>query len=351
MRLILTKNIEDNMTLAKPIYHNDNVLLNVGVENLGKYKNRLLTKGINHIYVEDKYSSDIIIKQPIREETRRKSKKTIAKVFEEVKRDFTDINVKELNTVVEDIILDLTNEEDIMHNLVSLKSVDDYTFEHSINVSVLAILFGKKINYNFDDLRKIGMGCILHDIGKMLIPEEILNKPTSLTDYEYEVIKNHPELGFKHLQELDVLSPLSRTVVYAHHEKIDGTGYPRGLKGNKIHEFAKIANIADVFDALTSERVYRKRWPTHKAVDYIISNTDIFFDYNLVKKLMPKIASYPNGTEVMLSTGDRGIVKKQNVNFPSRPIIRVFRNSEGKETEYELNLLQVTNITVEKVIG
>jgi HD-GYP domain-containing protein (c-di-GMP phosphodiesterase class II) len=350
MRLILTENIKDDMSLAQPIYYNNNVLLNIGVKNLNKYKNKLIDLGINHIYIEDKYSFDIKISQPIREKTRRKGKKVITKIFEEVKNGSTDIEINQLNNIVEDIISDLTNEEGIIDNLVSLKNISDYTFEHSINVSVLAIIFGKRLQYTFDDLRKIGMGSILHDIGKMLIPEEILNKPSSLTDYEYQVIQNHPELGFKHLQKLDVLSPLSRTVVYAHHEKIDGSGYPRGLEKDQIHEFAKVAGIADVFDALTSERVYRKRWPTHKAVDYIISNTDSFFDHEIVKKLMPKIASYPNGTEVILSTGERGVIKEQNINFPTRPIIKVFKDQDGKEIEQEINLLENTNITVAKVI-
>ena len=350
MRLILTENIKDNMSLAQPIYHNDNILLNVGVKNLSKYKSKLIDKGINHIYVEDEYSSDIKINQPIREETRRKGKKIITKTFEEVKKGSTNIKVNQLNTIVEDIIADLTNKKDIINNLVSLKNISDYTFEHSINVCVLCIFFGKTLKYNFNDLRKIGMGCILHDIGKMLIPEEILNKPSSLNDYEYQVIKKHPELGFKHLQKLNVLSPLSRTVVYSHHEKVNGSGYPRGLKGDEIHEFAKVANIADVFDALTSERVYRQRWPTHKAVDYIVSNTESFFDHKIVKKLIPQIAVYPNGTEIILNTGERGIVKEQNTNFPTRPIIRVFEDPEGKETRYEINLLENTNITVAEVI-
>lgn len=350
MRLILTKNIDDSMSLAKAVYYNDNILLNVGVKNLNKYKKALIDRGINHIYVEDKYSMDIEINQPIRENTRRKGKKVINEAFDRIKKGSTDIKVEQLNTVIEDIISDVTNEKNIIDNLASLKNISDYTFEHSVNVCVLSIVFGKRLKYNFDDLRKLGMGCILHDIGKMLIPEEILNKPSSLNDYEYQVMKNHPELGFKHLQKLNVLSPLSRSVVYAHHEKVDGSGYPRGLKSNEIHDFAKIASIADVFDAVTSDRVYRKRWPTHKAVDYIISNTDNFFDHKIVKQIITKIASYPNGIEVILSTGERGIVKEQNINFPTRPVIRIFKDSSGKEVDNKLNLLNKTNITIEKVI-
>lgn len=350
MRLILTENIDNNMSLAKAVYHNDNILLNVGVKNLSKYKETLIERGINHIYVEDKYSFDIKIDQPIREETRRKGKKVVTKAFKNIKKGSTDVKVTQFNDLIESIISDVTSEENILNNLASLKNTSDYTFEHSLNVGVLCIVFGKRLNYSFDDLRKIGMGGILHDIGKMLIPEEILNKSSKLSDYEYQIMKNHPELGFKHLQKLDVLNPLSRTVVFAHHEKVDGSGYPRALNKDEIHEFAKIASIADVFDAVTSDRVYRKRWPTNKAVDFIISNADSSFDHEIVKKLIPSIAAYPNGTEVVLSTGDNGIVKEQNINFPTRPIIRLFKNSEGKEIEREINLLKNTNITITKVI-
>ena len=350
MRLILTKNIEDNMKLAKPVYYNGRIMLNTGIENLHKYKTKLLASGIYHIYVEDEYSFDININEAIKESTRREGEKIILKTFNKVKQGSMDINVEEVDHIVEDIISDFINQEDILHNLVSLKNTSDYTFEHSLNVGVLCVVFGKFLGYSQRELYNIGMGGILHDIGKMLVPEEILNKPSGLCDYEYEVIKNHPELGFQYLQQIEVISPLSRIVVRAHHERVDGSGYPRGLKGDQIHEFAKIAAIADVFDALTSERIYRNRWATHKATEYILSKTDSFFDYELVRKLLPKIAAYPNGIEVILSNGAKGIVKSQNKDFPTRPIIRIFEDASGEKLNFDLDLMKHMNIVIENVI-
>jgi len=350
MRLILTKNIENNMTLAKPVYYNGSILLNTGIENLHKYKSKLLAGGINHIYVEDEHSMDININETIKESTKREGEKIILKTFNKVKQGAMDINLEDLNYIVEDIISDFINQEDILHNLVSLKNTSDYTFEHSLNVGVLCVVFGKILGYSKEELYKIGMGGILHDIGKMLVPEEILNKPSGLTDYEYDVIKNHPELGFQYLQQIKMIDPLSRIVVYAHHERVDGSGYPRGLKGDEIHEFAKVAAVADVFDALTSERIYRSRWATYKATEYILSKTDSFFDYNLARKLLPKIAAYPNGTEVILSNGAKGIVKSQNKDFPTRPIIRLFEDISGEKLNYDLDLMKHMNIVIEKVI-
>jgi HD-GYP domain-containing protein (c-di-GMP phosphodiesterase class II) len=194
------------------------------------------------------------------------------------------------------------------------------------------------------------MGGMLHDVGKTLIPEEIINKPAKLTEHEYEIIKNHPELGFNYLQQIDSVSPLSRIVVYSHHERVDGSGYPRGLKGDKIHEFARVAAIADVFDALTSDRVYRDKWPTYKAAEYIMNHTEQLFDYQLVKKFLPQVSFYPNGSEIILSTGYRAVVRAQNVGFPTRPVLRLIEDDESNELAEELDLLKHMNIVITKVI-
>jgi len=350
MRLILTENIKEDMKLARAIYENGNILLNKGVKNLYKYKEKLLEIGIKHLYVEDKYSYGIKINQTIKEGTRRKGKQIVENTFDKIQNGFLDLNTKELKSIVEDITDELVLNEDVLLNLVSLKSTSNYTYEHSVNVSVICIALGKMLGYSKNDLYKLGMGGMLHDVGKTLIPEKIINKPANLSDHEYQIIKNHPELGFNYLQQINSISSLSRIVVYSHHERIDGSGYPRGIKGDEIHEFARIAAIADVFDALTSDRVYRDKWPTYKAAEYIINNTEKLFDYHLVKKFLPQISFYPNGAEIILSTGHRGIVKDQNVGFPTRPVIKLIEDDEGNEIDKKLDLLKHMNITIIKVV-
>jgi len=350
MRLVLTENLKKDMELAKPIYENGNILLNKGVKNLFKYKNKLLELGIKHLYVEDKYSYDIEINEAIKDSTRRNGKKIVTNTFNRIKNGFLEINTKDLKSVVEDITDELVLNEDILLNLVSLKSTSNYTYEHSVNVSVICIALGKMLGYSKNELFKLGMGGMLHDVGKTLIPEEIINKPAKLTEHEYEIIKNHPELGFNYLQQIDSVSPLSRIVVYSHHERVDGSGYPRGLKGDEIHEFARVAAIADVFDALTSDRVYRDKWPTYKAAEYIMNHTEQLFDYQLVKKFLPQVSFYPNGSEIILSTGHRAVVRAQNVGFPTRPVLRLIEDDEGNELAEELDLLKHMNIVITKVI-
>ncbi|RAK08507.1 HD-GYP domain-containing protein (c-di-GMP phosphodiesterase class II) [Halanaerobium saccharolyticum] len=350
MRLVLTENLKEDMELAKPIYEKGNVLLNKGVKNLYKYKKKLLELGIKHLYIEDKYSYNIEINEAIKDSTRRNGKKIVTNTFDRIKNGFLDLNTQDLKGIVEDITDELVLNEDVLLNLVSLKSTSDYTYEHSVNVSVVCIALGKMLGYSKNELFKLGMGGMLHDIGKTLIPEEILNKPGSLTDYEYQLMKNHPELGFNYLQQIESISPLSRIVVYSHHERVDGSGYPRGLKENGIHEFARVAAIADVFDALTSDRVYRDRWPTYKAAEYIMNHTEELFDYQLVKKFLPQVSFYPNGSEVILSSGHRAVVKDQNVGFPTRPVLRLIEDDEGNELDKELDLLKHMNIVITKVI-
>ncbi|MEC9490753.1 MAG: HD-GYP domain-containing protein [Halanaerobiales bacterium] len=350
MRLVLTENLKEDMELAKPIYENGNILLNRGVKNLYKYKKKLLDLGIKHLYIEDKYSYNIEINEAIKDTTRRNGKKIVTNTFDRIKNGFLDLNTQDLKGVVEDITDELVLNEDVLLNLVSLKSTSDYTYEHSVNVSVVCIALGKMLGYSKNELFKLGMGGMLHDVGKTLIPEEILNKPGSLTDYEYQVMKNHPELGFNYLQQIESISPLSRIVVYSHHERVDGSGYPRGLKEDEIHEFARVAAIADVFDALTSDRVYRDRWPTYKAAEYIMNHTEELFDYQLVKKFLPQVSFYPNGSEVILSSGHRAVVKDQNVGFPTRPVLRLIEDDEGNELDKELDLLKHMNIVITKVI-
>jgi HD-GYP domain-containing protein (c-di-GMP phosphodiesterase class II) len=350
MRLVLTENLKEDMKLAKAIYDNGKILLNKDVKNLYKYKERLLELGINNLYVEDKYSFDIEITPTIKDSTRRRGKKVIKNTFNKISDRFLNLDVKELKGVIDDISSELILNEDVLLNLVSLKKTSDYTYEHCLNVSVICISIGKMLGFSQEEIFKLGMGGMLHDTGKALIPEEILNKPDSLTDFEYTIMKNHSELGFEFLQTLDSISPLSRIMVLSHHERVDGSGYPRGTAGNDIHEFAKIAAIADVFDALSSDRVYRDKMPTHKVLEYIMNNTETLFDYQIVKKILPKISFYPNGSEVILSTGERGIIKEQNTGFPTRPIVRIIADAEGNEDIRELNLLKHMNIVISEVI-
>lgn len=349
MRLVPVENIKPDMQLARSIYHKDNILLNIGVEDLHKYKAKLKNIGINYIYIEDKYSTDIKVDYVIKEKLREKGQSQIRSFMDDIKFN-KSINVNHIKETVADIVDDILNNSDnIIVNMLDIKNYDDYTYEHSVNVAVYSIILGRSLNYSRRDLNKLGIGAIMHDVGKILIPPKILFKEDKLNNEEYEIIKEHSELGYDYLKETSEISPVSKAAILSHHERLDGSGYPKNLKGEEIHEFAKIVAVTDVYDALTSDRTYRKRWPVHEAISYIMSNSDQKFDNYFVEKFVRNLAIYPSGTMVKLSDGRKAIVKEQNGNYPTRPVLRVIEDAEGNEQIEDLDLLQNLNVVIQEV--
>ena len=349
MRLVPVEDIKPEMELARSIHHKNNVLLSTGVKNLHKYKAKLKSIGINYVYIEDKYSTDIKVDYVIKDELREKGQQRIRKFMDDIKFN-KSINVRQIKDTVSDIVDDILNNSDnIIVNMLDIKNFDDYTFEHSVNVAVYSIILGKSLNYSVNELNKLGVGAIMHDVGKILIPPEILFKEDKLNQDEYEIIKDHSELGYDYIKEIREISPVSKTAILSHHERLDGSGYPRNLEDEDIHDFAKIVAVTDVYDALTSDRTYRKRWPVHEAISYIMSNSDDKFDNYFVDKFIRNLAIYPNGTMVKLSDGRKAIVKEQNGNYPTRPVLRVIEDAEGNERVEDLDLLQNLNVVIDEV--
>lgn len=169
-------------------------------------------------------------------------------------------NIKASKEAIYDISEMVLRENDTAHNMLRITSHDFYTYTHSVNVGITSIMLSKELFRNSDahDLQELAAGFFLHDLGKVNIDPDVLNKPGRLNDTEYQHIKTHPYQGFKLLKEADALSPECSTIVMQHHEAFDGSGYPRRLKGEEIHIYGKICAIADVFDALTAERSYKK---------------------------------------------------------------------------------------------
>ncbi|GAB6063068.1 HD-GYP domain-containing protein [Deferrisoma palaeochoriense] len=219
---------------------------------------------------------------------------------------------------------------DAITSLSRLKSFDDYTFQHSVNVSVLALALGRHLGIVKEELRRLGIGAILHDVGKMRVPEAILNKPGRLTDEEFAVMKTHTLHGAKILMDTKDVPNESAAVALNHHERFNGRGYPRGVSGMNIGKFGLISAIVDVYDAITSDRVYHKGMPSHQALQKIYewSKTDFYPVY--VQKFIQCVGIYPIGSVVRLDTGEVGVVCRQNRAELIRPWVRLVRDPEGK---------------------
>ncbi|MCK8818019.1 HD-GYP domain-containing protein [Natroniella sulfidigena] len=330
MRLVSVKNLKPDMVLAKSIYQGNRILLQADCQQLHKYKNRLLDLGITEVYINDKKSEGIEIKHTIDREIREETKKVIKEVIEDITSQ-KRVNIKKVKKSIVTIVNSILEDNTTLIHLTDIKTTDNYTFNHSLNVAILSVSLGQKLHYPKKRLTKLGIGAVLHDIGKIEIPIEVLNKPDQLTQEEFKLIKEHPTLGYQKLKDHYEISPLSRAAILNHHEKVNGTGYPEGLKGKDIHEFGRIVAITDVFDALTSNRCYRQRWPVHKAVNFLHEHSNTHFDQNLVNKFIDNIALYPNGTLVTLNTGQEAIVKEQNKQSPMKPIVRIISDQNKQE--------------------
>ncbi|WP_428851918.1 HD-GYP domain-containing protein [Imbroritus primus] len=246
---------------------------------------------------------------------------------------------EELPAVMDNVAQSLARNSTAMLTLVRLRSKDEYTYLHSVAVGTLMTSFAQRLGLSPVEVRDAGVGGMLHDIGKMAVPLEILNKPGALTPEEYAVAQIHPDRGYTMLRQHG-LTEAALDIAHHHHEKMNGLGYPLGLKGDEIPLLARMAAICDVYDALTAERPYKKPWPPPVALGRM-SEWDGHFDPKLLRVFIDMVGIYPAGTLVRLDSGYLAIVLDQNEHALLRPIVSVIYDTATEErvTPRRLNLL------------
>jgi putative nucleotidyltransferase with HDIG domain len=346
MRLVALSMLKPEMVLAKSVYYRDSLVLKEGTSDLERYTNSLHRLGIDYVYIEDSNSYGIDIPDAISEETRVMCKKVLRQTIEEFSTKSV-VDVREMSDAITSIIDDILSNPDVQVSLTDIGASDEYTFSHSVSTTVYSLIIANKLGYSRQMLEKLAAGALLHDMGKLYLDSKIINKEGKLEKDEFEHIKLHTTLGYEALKKCANLTELSRIISLYHHERMDGTGYPTGVHAGELHEFARIVSIADVYDALVSDRCYRSKWSSNQAVNYLVEHAETKFDLKLVSVFIKQIAIYPNGSMVRLSNNAIGIVKEQNKNFPLRPFVRVITDEQGKEVvPYEIDLMQVLSITI-----
>ncbi|HRS20155.1 MAG TPA: HD domain-containing protein [Clostridia bacterium] len=233
MRKVPVDKVKEGMVLARTLHSNDgNILLNAGIILKNSYIAKLRDLGISEVYVEDEISRDIVLNDVVSEETRFEARINIKNAMDSIRYGYS-LEVKPIRNSVCKMIDELMNVKDTMVSMQDLKSNDLYTFSHSVNVCVLSLITGISMKYDEEKLRELGMGAMLHDIGKIKIPQEILSKPGSLTTEEFEIVKKHTSYGYELLKRSSALSTYASYIALTHHERYDGEGYPLGLRGRK----------------------------------------------------------------------------------------------------------------------
>ena len=258
-------NLQPGMEIARDVVDAEGrLLIRKGVTLTFHYIQRLREIGIGAVYIVSQIELPPYDPDVLSEQTRIKAIQTVRSAFDKF-RTTRKVEVKVFQAIASSIVEELLARPDAMLHLTDIRTHDDYTFGHSVNVGVLSVLTGIVRGYNRKQLQELAIGCLFHDLGKMAIPLAILNKPGGFTEEEMEIMKTHSEAGFDVLRRNPGVPLLSAHIAYQHHERFDGTGYPRGLKGYEIHEYSRIATIADVYDALTSDRPYRQGIAPHEA--------------------------------------------------------------------------------------
>lgn len=303
----------------------------------------ICASGLDGAYI-DTAASDVRVISSIDQNIRREAifdLHRIADNFTGSGRGVLESDIAALDRTTENMIANLQSQKDMLVNIAEVQMYDEYTYHHCLSVAIMSVAIGMELGMNADMLKDIGMTGLLHDLGKTAVPSEIINKPGPLTDEEYEIVKQHPVLAAKHLQERGLINDDVYCGIISHHEKLDGSGYPNRLEGDEIHPYAKILAVADVYDALTSNRPYRVPSPPNEAIEYIMGGLDTHFDENAVKAFLRKVAPYPLGARVKLSNGETAYVMKNYPDQPLRPMVAVVGTDKIYDLSFDMSCMSI----------
>lgn len=249
------------------------------------------------------------------------------------------IDIKEVKATVSECVRSVLRNPDALLWMSKLRDKDSYTSEHSLNVGLLAIAFGRHLGASEEDLNKLGMAGMLHDVGKMQTPQAVLLKEGRLDDDEFNLMKMHAQQGRDILLSHRNIYHGAIDVAYGHHENLDGSGYPRGIKSSGITDFTRIVALCDVYDAITSDRVYKKGASSLNALKIIQDQTGKKFDARLAQEFIECIGLYPPGSIVELHNGETGIVISTNHRHRHLPKVMIVRDAQKQPCqERVLNL-------------
>jgi len=364
MRIVPLMYVKEHHKLGLPVYDSDHrLLLNQGMPISAHNKEKLIDGGYMSVYVQDEFVE--YIPQPIiTDSLHNRCIVMIRNAFKdfkqlmEVENDFyvsnkvervkrlkekRDQHIEKLLNITEEVLDQIIRYREASVEYIDLKNMYNYPYQHALNTGIIAGMIGLKMDRNLNEIRAMFLSSIMCEMGNLTIPENILMKRSRLTFEEFDIVKEHCYKSFQQVRSCPEINYMVKKVCYEHHERVDGSGYPMGIKGDRINIMSKIVAVADAYDALTSDRTYRTAYPPHKALSHINEGSNILYDEKVVSVLEAIVNPFPIGTIVTLSTKDHAIVVGENKSNFRRPILKII---DEHASGAQIDLMKHPNIQI-----
>ncbi len=349
MRLLSVDQLEEGMIIGEDIIGNYGIMfLMKGTILTARYIQGIKRLGLDYVYVlesqrdsgsESGEKNQVVIASMKLNKAYNKALDRFKSVYQNVGMS-NEIEIQKVQEAISPMLQEIISHQNILGRLRQIDIEDAYTYKHSVDVCMLSVMIGKWLNLTPEMLNHLAVSALLHDIGKSKIPLEILNKPGKLTAEEFELVKKHTIFGYEMIKNSTEIPEIAYGILQ-HHERMDGTGYPYGLKGEDIHLFGRIIAVADIFDAMTSERVYKKKESPFKTAELLGDNRFGELDPYICSVFLDNISKFYVGNIVRLNTGEIGEVILVHKNIPARPLIRIGEKFIDLSQQYEYEIMEI----------
>ena len=353
MRHILVDNVQPGNVLAKTIYTSDGrPLLNTGVQLTVGMLSNLRRLGVTMIYIKDPRFDDVTLEDVVDDQTRREAMSNFAGAVQCIQGG-NEINTKQISQASSSIVDEIMKNKKVLVNLSDIRTRDNQLFLHAVNVCIPSVVIGTNMGLNRSQLQDLAIGALLHDIGKIEPPESQRKEEDAELPAGLSTDERHTWRGYKRLRKRNEISIVAAHVALQHHEHIDGSGFPRGLKNEEIHQFAKIVAVANLYDNLIAGTEVKSPMLPHEATEYLMTLAGKTLDHESVIQFLRAIAVYPTGMSVKLDNGLTGMVVGQHKGLPARPVVRCFTREQGAWESHEaqeVDLAKETTVFIARVL-
>jgi HD-GYP domain-containing protein (c-di-GMP phosphodiesterase class II) len=310
--------------------------------------------GVTMVFIQDQRFNDVVIEDVVDEQTKRDAMNHYSSAVTHIQGG-KQVDTRQVSQVTGSLIDEIMLNKKTLVSLSDIRTNDNALFMHSVNVCILSVVIGMNLGLNRSQLSDLAVGALFHDIGKIVLPDSVSKGEDSDMPRNLSEEAKHTWRGYKRIRKNREFSIVSAHVALQHHENIDGSGFPRGLMGDDIHQFAKIVAVANTYDNLISGNMEKDIKPMlpDQATEYLMTQAGKTLDHEMVIQFLRAVAVYPTGMTVRLSSGQTGMVVSQHKGLPSRPVVRAFTRDEGDWNDHsfqEIDLAKETTVFIKKVI-